>query len=112
MASSTPKTKVASAAQRNQNSASGAMYLDIRHFPDLDEVEIIQQPDPQDAEEHVQPAQQGLTEQVTVAAAMLEIDKHHHQGQHGADDHGVAEVGQQSRHRFRPFEESYPGGQL
>jgi hypothetical protein len=49
----------ASAAQRNQNSASGAMYLadrrlqlgrDLRHHPDLHEVEIVQQPDPQDAE--------------------------------------------------------------
>ena len=32
---------------------------DLRHFPDLDEVEVVEQPDPRDAEEHVQPLQDG-----------------------------------------------------
>ena len=68
------------------------------HFPNLDEVEVVQQPDPQDAEEGVQPTENALPEDPVGHAVMAHIACDHDDRENEAHDHGVAEVGQKSRH--------------
>jgi hypothetical protein len=73
---------------------------DIRHFPDLDEVEVVEQADPEDAEEDVSPAKHRDPEDHVGAAVDAPERDYHDDRQEHADDHRVPEVEQNSSHGF------------
>jgi hypothetical protein len=76
---------------------------DLRHFPKLDEVEIVQQADPHDAEHQVHEAQHRLNEGRVDPASVMHVTAHHNQRDDRAQDHRIPQVGQESRDKFRHF---------
>jgi hypothetical protein len=71
---------------------------DVGHDPDLDEVEIVQQADPEDTGHDVHPAQGGLPEDVTETARHLAEGEDHTQSQSEAQQDGGAKVRKQLAH--------------
>jgi len=69
---------------------------DFRHFPELDEVEIIQQPDPHDAKHQMEESEHSLDEGGVHPPGVLHVTAHHHKRDDRAQDHRIAEVGQES----------------
>ena len=112
-----PVTTVASADQRNQNSASGAIYLPMAGFNsarqsgngrNLHQVEIIKQPDPGDAGDHMQECEERPEIAPSQICRMVKEEKQKHEA--GAESQRAVGFFKNGREFFEDVRSGFRSG--